>query len=163
MTSTPGSSVIPLDFPRGSRPGAVAGAHPKILVRKIDGRLVTGLTEEEIQARYELCVDLEAQLRTYCERKQRENPDLDRIALLQKVRAGVRQKGWDLSEAELDWVMERLGLSTGAELRARVPWQVAPSWMEEFLAKVTSDAPPRQGQMQTLLKGGSRAKELDAD
>lgn len=61
-----------------------------------------------------------------------------------------------MSEAELDWIMERLGLSADAEPRTLVPWQVAPPWMEEFLAKATSDAPPKQGQMQTLLKGGSR-------
>jgi len=159
MTSNPESSVIPPDFPRVGRPGAVGGAHPKVLVRKVDGQLVTGPTEDETQARYALCVDLEAQLRTYCDRKQRENPDLDRIALLQKIRAGVGQKGWDLSEAELDWIMKRLGLSAGAELRELVPWQVAPSWMEEFLAKATSDAPLKHGQMQTLLKGCSRVSD----
>ena len=159
MTSNPESSVIPPDFPRVGRPGAVGGAHPKVLVRKVDGQLVTGPTEDETQARYALCVDLQAQLRPYCDRKQRENPDLDRIALLQKIRAGVGQKGWDLSEAELDWIMKRLGLSAGAELRELVPWQVAPSWMEEFLAKATSDAPLKHGQMQTLLKGCSRVSD----
>ena len=123
-----------------------------MLMQKVDGRFVTGLTEDEIQVRYALCLDLEMQLRTYCQRKQRENPDLDRIALLQKVRAGVRQKGWDLSETELGWVMERLGLSAGIEPRTLVPWQAVPSWMEEFLAKATRDTPLRQGQMQALLK-----------
>ena len=46
-----------------------------------------------------------------------------------------------------------------AELRELVPWQVAPSWMEEFLAKATSDAPLKHGQMQTLLKGCSRVSD----
>lgn len=141
----------------------MGGAHPKVLVRKVDVQLVTGPTEGETQARYALCVDLEAQLRTYCEHKQHENPDLDRIALLQRIRAAAGQKGWDLSKAELDWIMKRLGLSAGLESRELVPWQVAPSWIEEFLAKATSDAPLRYGQLQTLLRGGSRVKTPDAD
>lgn len=154
MTAKSGSVVlISPDFPREGRPGAIAGAHPKMLVREVDGRLVTGPTEDEVQARYELCVDLVAQLKAYCERKQRESPDLDRIALLHKVRAGVRHEGWDLSNAELDWVMTELGLPADAKPRELVPWQVAPPWVDEFLAKAVSDAAPvKNGPIVAMLK-----------
>lgn len=151
MTSTLRSACIPPNFPRGGRCGTVSGAHPKTLVRKVDGRLLTGLTEEEIRARYDLCADLLMQLEAYCERSQRERPDLDRSALLRRVRVEVGQRGWDVSEAELDWIMGELGLPIELVNRTLVPWQVAPSWLEEFLAKA-NDIPPRQGQLRAMLK-----------
>lgn len=121
-------------------------------MREIDGRFIAGSTEEEVRTRYDLCADLVSQLKTYCERKHRENPDLDRLALLQKVRVGVRQKGWDLSEAELDWVMEQLGLlPIDATPRTLVPWQVAPAWLEAFLVRA-NNAPPVKGQLRTMLE-----------
>lgn len=120
-------------------------------MREIDGRFMAGSTEEEVRTRHDLCADLVSQLKTYCELKHRENPDLDRLALLQKIRVEVRQKGWDLSEAELDWVMEQLGLPIDAKPRTLVPWQVAPAWLEAFLVRA-NDAPPVKGQLRTMLE-----------
>ncbi len=53
---------IPADFPRQGSLSAVAGAQPKLLARKIDGKFVAGLTQEELHARHDNCADLVEQL-----------------------------------------------------------------------------------------------------
>lgn len=132
---------IPPDFPRDERLGAVTGAHPKVLVREVHGKFVADRTADEVQAAYDMCVDLVSELRTYCDRKEREHPRLDRLALLRKVRTALKSKRWDLSDAEIDWVMGRLGLPSDAEKFSRVPLQVAPPWIEKALAGETEPIP----------------------
>lgn len=99
---------VPPDFPRDGQPASVSGYQPKVAVRRVDGRYVEGLTDEELYARYDACVDLVDQLTAYCHRKLAEQPGTSLAALLPKVRRGVDNKGWDLSVAELDWIMNRV-------------------------------------------------------
>jgi hypothetical protein len=61
--------AIPDDFPREPSPGVVPGAQRKLLVREKDGRYYTGLIDDELQMRYEVCEDLARQLSAYTLRK----------------------------------------------------------------------------------------------
>ena len=105
MTDT---KSFPADFPRAPMTGAVPGAQPKLLVHKLDGRYVVGPTDREVLERYGMCQDLVEQLVDYCQRKLQERPQWTPEVLLQKVRAGVGRKGWDVSPLELAWVIGRL-------------------------------------------------------
>ena len=103
--------TVPTDFPRQPPLGSVPGAQPKLLVRQINGRYITGLTEEEWLERYECCEDRAQQFVSYCARKIAENPSLTQEGCLTRARKGfalkVQQGEWDFSPAEQDWVMKR--------------------------------------------------------
>ncbi|MES2584185.1 MAG: hypothetical protein V4627_15790 [Pseudomonadota bacterium] len=102
---------IPEDFPRDPFPAAVPGAQPKFVARKIDGRYVVGLTEQERRERYEACLDLVEWLTGYTEKKYRQFSGVPIEALLDKFDRDIRLKDWGLSSVEFDWIM--------AQLRAR--------------------------------------------
>lgn len=102
--------AVPGDFPREPYHGLVPGAQPKLLVREKEGRYYTGLTDDELWARYEVCEDLARQLATYTSRKMlRSGWSFDDA--LGKVEKGVNGKvnagEWDFSPAEMAWVMKR--------------------------------------------------------
>jgi hypothetical protein len=99
---------IPADFPRQGSLSAVAGAQPKLLARKIDGKFVTGLTQEELHARHDNCADLVEQLTAYTRRKLAAMPDTTLDDLLPRVRKGVENKGWDVSSLEMDWIFSNV-------------------------------------------------------
>lgn len=101
--------TIPQDFPRDYGLGAVSGAQPKLVVRKIGDAYVQGLSDEERYARYDNCVDMVNQLERYCQRKLRERADWTIAELLEKVRVTVRGKvEWDFSAGEVEWMMSKL-------------------------------------------------------
>lgn len=52
------ASNIPADFPRELLLGAASGVQPKVLSRRIGEQYVVGLTDEELQEHYDVCVDL---------------------------------------------------------------------------------------------------------
>jgi hypothetical protein len=97
-------SKVPDDFPRDPPPGAVPGAQPKLLVRKVGETFVSGWTEEEIAQRYEVCADLVTQLIPYVRRKQEANPTWSREELERRLAAGIRAK-WNFSEPEISWMV----------------------------------------------------------
>jgi len=102
---------VPADFPTtGNELGAVSGVQPKLLARAIDGKFVVGLTAEELYARFDNCSDLVEQLTAYCIRKLAEQPGRPVEELLLQVRLAAESKGWDVSPAELDWIMSKLAL-----------------------------------------------------
>jgi hypothetical protein len=107
------NEAIPEDFPRRPNPGAVGGAQPKFLARKIDGKFITGFTAEELAERYDLAQDLVEQLIPYSRQKLKEHPDWDATSFGPKLRKGIESKGWDITVAEIDWVVAH----TLAELR----------------------------------------------
>ncbi len=96
---------VPPDFPRDGPTASVSGYQPKLAIRWVDGKYVEGLTDKELYARYDACADLVDQLTSYCHRKLAEQPGTSLKTLLPKIRRGVANKGWDLSVAELDWIM----------------------------------------------------------
>ncbi|QGZ62391.1 hypothetical protein [Paraburkholderia acidisoli] len=101
---------VPDDFPREANLGAVTGVQPKLLVREIDGRYQSALTEEELWVRYDACEDLANQLSAYVLRKIAATglpPDV----ALSRAERGMRLKidagEWDFSELEAAWVVKR--------------------------------------------------------
>ena len=99
---------IPADFPRSRPPAALAGAQPKLAVRKVGDMFSVDFTSEELAARYGMCDDLLLQLLPYCLRKTHEHPEWTADQLLAKVAASMRTKGWGLTESEVAWLVLQL-------------------------------------------------------
>lgn len=102
--------VVPDDFPREPVPGIVPGAQPKLLVREKYARYYTGLTDDELLTRYEVCEDLARQLSACTSRKMRQF-DWSIVDALAKIERSVNRKvsagEWDFSPGEIAWVMKR--------------------------------------------------------
>ncbi len=101
---------LPADFPRSSSQGAISGAQPKLLLRKVGDTYQAGPTDDELYERYIVCDDLAEQLAAYASRKMTANPwSLE--TTIAKVEAGVLKKVhggiWDFSTAEVTWTIER--------------------------------------------------------
>lgn len=101
---------MPDDFPRKPDLGSVTGVQPKLLVREVDGRYQSGVSEEQLWARYDACEDLAGQLSAYVSRKIATSGMPPDVALT-RVEKGVRLKvdagEWDFSQREVAWVMKR--------------------------------------------------------
>ncbi|MET3232604.1 UNVERIFIED_ORG: hypothetical protein ABIC54_004809 [Burkholderia sp. 1263] len=109
-TMTARRHVVPDDFPREPAPGLLPGAQPKLLVREVDGRYHTGLTDEELWTRYDVCEDRAGQLAEYGARKMSasglsQNDALERVEKGLKAKVGAGQ--WDFSRDEMAWLMKR--------------------------------------------------------
>lgn len=102
---------VPDDFPIELDLGSVAGVQPKLLVREVDGRYQSGLTDEQLWERYDACEDLAGQLSAYASRKI-ACAGLSPPVALTRAEKGVRLKvdagEWDFSQAEVAWVMNRI-------------------------------------------------------
>lgn len=101
-------TFVPESFPRDTSPASVAGVQPKIAVRFIDGKYVSGLTDEERQERFSICEDLAVQLISYCKRKRAASTDEPLDVFLARVEDSVRGKGWDVSPIEITWIIGQL-------------------------------------------------------
>lgn len=105
-----GRHLVPDDFPKEPAPGALPGAQPKLLVREIDGRYHTGLTDEELWTRYDACEDLAGKLTEYAARKMSVS-GLSLDDALGRVEKGLKAKidtgKWDFSCGEMAWLMKR--------------------------------------------------------
>jgi hypothetical protein len=71
------AATTPEDFPNDTMLGAVSGAIPKLLARRIGGKSVGGMTDEELYLRYDACFDMVNQIIDYCCRKLKEQPELE--------------------------------------------------------------------------------------
>jgi hypothetical protein len=98
---------VPEDCPRDVTPSSLAGAHPKLAGRLIDGKFVVGLTEEERFERWDICEDLAQQLVGVARREASKYPENTRDVTLERVRRGIEGKQWT-SLVETDWLMVRL-------------------------------------------------------
>jgi hypothetical protein len=105
------NTVIPESFPRESVLASVSGFQNKITARRINGKYIVGLTEEEILERYINCEDFAQQIVDYCLRKAVENPDwthdfnFDRT--IRGVAHKVSQRVFRFSDSEQDWMSTR--------------------------------------------------------
>ncbi|NCT98307.1 MAG: hypothetical protein GXD23_13135 [Comamonadaceae bacterium] len=109
------TSKIPDDFPRQGPLGGVSGVQTKLLARKIDGRFISGPTQEELYARFDNCADLVKQLTEYVRRKLVSMPGTTVDELLPRVRRGTENKGWDVSSEEMDWIFRKVAEQLGRE------------------------------------------------
>lgn len=98
---------VPTDFPRQRDAGSLPGYQAKIAVRKVGEQFVEGWTDAELCERFDACQDLVVQLAAYTRRKLSQLSTTTEELLL-KVRAGVERKGWEVTSAELDWIMEKV-------------------------------------------------------
>ncbi|ORC47959.1 hypothetical protein B2G74_20040 [Burkholderia sp. A27] len=101
---------VPDDFPREPDLGSVTGVQPKLLVREVDGRYQSGLSEEDLWVRYDACEDLASQLSAYVSRKVASSGLSPGVALTRAdkgLRLKVDSGEWDLSQREVAWVMNR--------------------------------------------------------
>lgn len=101
---------VPEDFPRGFSAACIPGAQLKFLARKIDGRYVVGLTQEELHERWDYCEDLARQLAARTLRKQAAGLISDLETFYKETERRVRGQGWGLSEDEVQWLMKRTRL-----------------------------------------------------
>lgn len=101
------TQYVPEDFPRDVAPASLAGAHPKLAGRLIDGKFVVGLTEEERLERWSMCEDLAQQLVGVARKDASKYPDNSREVTLERLRRGIEGKQWT-SVVETDWLMTRL-------------------------------------------------------
>lgn len=99
---------IPDDFPRQPDPEALAGAQPKIAVRLVDGKYISGHTQAELETRYDVCADLVTQLVAYYQRKKLQPPVRTQNELLMRIEEALGQKGWGLTAAEIAWCMRQV-------------------------------------------------------
>lgn len=99
---------VPDDFPRSRQLASVGGAQHKAAVRLVDGKFVEGWTNAELIERFDACRDLVEQLTPFCREKLASLPDSTPENLLPRVRKGVLNKGWDVTDAELDWIFSQL-------------------------------------------------------
>ena len=115
MTTKP-EPTTPSDFPRDYGLSAVSGVQPKLAVLKIRDAYVSGLTGEELYARYDVCFDLVNQLEAYCNRKKKERLDWSEKELFDKVSASLAARTeWDFSKGEIRWML--------TQLSSRMEWQ----------------------------------------
>ncbi|NTY38079.1 hypothetical protein [Burkholderia diffusa] len=105
-------STVPDDFPRETVQGAIGGYRPKLLLRRIDGQIVAEPTDEERFTRYDACEDLAQQLVSYANRKLAACPTPSLRDVLARIEHNVAAKvssgQWDISVAELGWMMVRV-------------------------------------------------------
>lgn len=101
-------SKVPEDFPRIALAATMPGAQLKFTARKIDGRFVVGLTEEELCERWEYCEDLAQQLAARTHRKWAAGLISDLDVFYKETEQRVRGQGWDLSNDEVTWLMDRV-------------------------------------------------------
>lgn len=101
-------SKVPEDFPRVVPDVTMPGAQLKFAAREIDGRFVVGLTEEELCERWEYCEDLAQQLAARTQRKKAAGLISDLDVFYKETEQRVRGQGWDLSNDEVVWLMNRM-------------------------------------------------------
>lgn len=118
---TMNSPAIPDDLPRELAHGAVGGYQPKVLLRRAGDRLISGPTDEELSARYDACEDLVQQLVSYARRKRAEYQSQSLFDMLSRIETGVTRKvssgQWDISSAEITWIMKRVRELLAEELQ----------------------------------------------
>ncbi|SAL85382.1 hypothetical protein AWB74_07279 [Caballeronia arvi] len=100
---------VPADFPKVPDPGSVTGVQPTHLVREVNGRYQSSVSEQ-LWVCYDACEDLACQLSAYASRKMASSSPSPEVALT-RAEEGVRLKvdagEWDLSQREVTWVMAR--------------------------------------------------------
>lgn len=106
------SPTIPEDFPREPAQGTVGGYQPKVLLRRTGDQLISGSTDVDLFTRYDACEDLARQLAFYVQKKLAENPSQSLRDALFKIESDVTRKvssgQWDISPAEITWIMKRV-------------------------------------------------------
>ncbi|WP_150738265.1 hypothetical protein [Pandoraea anapnoica] len=102
---------VPEDFPRDDTVPAMPGYQPKLGARRIDGKYIVGLTDDELHERYAECSRVVDQLVAYTKRKASENGwaienAFERVA--SAVRSKIASREWGLTHQECEWVLQKV-------------------------------------------------------
>lgn len=105
---------VPDDFPRSETPGMVAGAHPKLLLTKFQGRFYApGCTPPEIHRRWTICEDLAQQFsQKSLETKAGKRAHMAEKDILDQYCLRAQKTGWG-TDAEMRWVFRRAAAILG--------------------------------------------------
>lgn len=112
MSEQADTNQVPPDFPRRGD-ASLPGVQPKLAARLIDGAFVVGETGEELAARFDACQDLATQLTELATRKRVRYAELPLKEYLRRLAKGVVNKGWNLDDRELGWVMLQVAVGLG--------------------------------------------------
>ncbi|MFT7775340.1 hypothetical protein [Roseateles sp.] len=110
--------MVPNDFPRAIETSALPGSTEKFVARLIDGRYVVGMTPDEVELRYEGCIDLVEQLQKAALQFATQNPTWSSAQLCDRLRRGIEHERlrWKLSPAEARWILKELARREGWDL-----------------------------------------------
>jgi hypothetical protein len=99
---------VPLDFPRPTHLGAVAGAQPKFLAVRYGGRFYSpGCTPPELYERWTVCEDLAQQLAAKSLESQRgKRSHMSEVEILDQYLPRLIATKWT-SEDEARWTIRR--------------------------------------------------------
>lgn len=99
---------VPVDFPRPTHHGAVAGAHPKLLMTSYNGRFYSpGCSPPELYQRWYASEDLARHLAEKAlESKAGKRSHMSDVAILDQYLPRLIATGWR-SEPEVRWVIRR--------------------------------------------------------
>ena len=116
---------VPEDFPRESPIAALSGAQPKVAARFdiASGRYVSGQTDAELAARFDICEDLAQQLVAKCQKnRSTKYSSLSEREILERLLRQLWGTGWG-SDGEMAWVIRRTAnvLGWDAPPLAKVP------------------------------------------
>lgn len=105
---------VPTDFPRPVHQGAVAGAHPKLLLTSYNGRFYSpGCTPPELFRRWDACEDLARQLaEKSLESKAGKRSHMSEVEILDQYLPRLIATRWT-SEPEARWVIRRVAAMLG--------------------------------------------------
>lgn len=100
---------VPVDFPSPMHHGAVAGAHPKLLMTSYQGRFYSpGCSPPELFQRWSTCEDLARQLaEKSLESKAGKRSHMSEVAILDQYLPRLIATRWT-SELEARWVIRRV-------------------------------------------------------
>lgn len=99
---------VPADFPKRVASGAVAGAQPKVLLTRYEGRFyAAGCTPPEVHSQWEYCESVAQHLaKKSIECKAGKRSHMDEAAIIEQYFERLVKTGW-VSEAEAAWTMRR--------------------------------------------------------
>ncbi|WP_332853646.1 hypothetical protein [Duganella sp. S19_KUP01_CR8] len=107
--------TVPADFPRSPSIASVSGAQAKFAVRldAVSGKYTDEPTEAEVQARYNMCLDLAEQLVAKClANRETKYYKLSDVQILKRLLVHLTSTRWG-TKAEMQWVVRKTASGLG--------------------------------------------------
>ncbi|UUZ70716.1 hypothetical protein LP415_14660 [Polaromonas sp. P1(28)-8] len=108
---------VPIDFPVGPIPSALAGVQPKVnLVEEDDQYYASGTSPSEVSEAFETCENLAQKFVAYCLEKEKAGFGTQ-AQILQRMQSSLLTKDW-CTPAQYGWIVRRTA--------GLLNWQVPP-------------------------------------
>jgi hypothetical protein len=114
---------LPDDFPRGGMASTLPGAQPKLNAQKVNGKFVVGYSQEELRLRYTLCQEYVDVLPAHCMQMRQQKIGMTEEVVLERTGRALAHRHWQLSGAEVDWVIGKVAEILGWDWRPSVLWR----------------------------------------